>query len=304
VSVLHVVRYGERGDHDGPAAPPLLAVHGVTGHARRWERLATDAWPHRQVVAVDLRGHGFSTWEPPWSLGQAVDDLLDTLDHLGLDVVDLVGHSYGGALGIQLLARAPDRLRRLVLLDPGFDRPRGLMAAEAAGFLAADGWATLDEAIAARSAGWLHVGMSDGTAGGGLADREGAAGALHPDVADEIDRHLVEGPDGRFRFRFARAAAVSILGELCLPVPAVTIARPTLLVTATAAGVVTPAVVARLRAELGPALDEATLPCGHMVFWDRFDETAALVERFLGAAAADPGPDAAPDPSADARARA
>jgi lipase len=295
VSVLHVVRYG---DHD---APPLLAVHGVTGHARRWERLATDAWPHRHVVAVDLRGHGFSTWEPPWSLGQAVDDLLDTMDHLDLDVVDLVGHSYGGALGIHLLARAPDRLRRLVLLDPGFDRPRGLMAAEAAGFLAADGWATLDEAIAARSAGWLRPDASDGAgghAGGGLADRGGAAGALHPDVADEIDRHLVEGHDGRFRFRFARAAAVSILGELCLPVPAVTTARPTLLVTATAAGVVTPAVVARLRAELGPALDEATLPCGHMVFWDRFDETAALVDRFLGAAAADP------DPDADARARA
>jgi lipase len=283
VSVLHAVRYGERRGDEGHDVP-LLAVHGVTGHARRWERLATQAWPHRQVVAVDLRGHGFSTWEPPWSIGQAVEDLLDTLDHLGLHVVDLVGHSYGGALGIHLLARAPDRLRRLVLLDPGFDRPRGLMAAEAAGLLATDGWATLDEAVAARSASWLRVNMGDGTAGGGLADRGGAAGAQHPDVADEIDRHLVEGPDGRFRFRFARAAAVTIFGELCLPVPAVTTARPTLLVTATEAGVVTPAVVARLRAELGPALAEAALLCGHMVLWDRFDETAALVDRFLGAA--------------------
>jgi lipase len=292
VTVLHVVRYGEHGQHadhahDGPANPPLLAVHGVTGHARRWERLATGAWPHRQVVAVDLRGHGFSTWEPPWSLGQAVDDLLDTLDHLGLDVVDLVGHSYGGALGVHLLARAPDRLRRLVLLDPGFDRPRGLMATEAAGFLAADGWDTLDEAVAARRAGWLSAGVSDEAAGGGLADGAGAEaeGTRHPDVADEIDRHLVEGPDGRFRFRFARAAAITILGELCLPVPPVATARPTLLVTATKAGVVTRAVVASLRAELGPALEEATLACGHMVLWDRFDETAALVDRFLAPAA-------------------
>jgi pimeloyl-ACP methyl ester carboxylesterase len=31
-------------------------------------------------LAVDLRGHGFSTWAPPWSMSQLVDDALDALD--------------------------------------------------------------------------------------------------------------------------------------------------------------------------------------------------------------------------------
>lgn len=282
MSVLHVV---EHGDPDATGRP-LLAVHGVTGHARRWDRLASGPWRDRRVVAVDLRGHGSSTWAPPWSLAQAVDDVLDTLDHLGIPSVDVVGHSYGGAVGLHLAARAPERIGRLVLLDPGFARDAELMAGEADALLARDGWATRAEAVAARSAGWLVVADDSRTAAGDLADRAGAVdptapSAVHPDVAAELEHHLVEGPDGRFRFRFSRAAVVTTFGELCRPVPDVADPPPTLLVVADRAAVVTPTVLADLHASLDPHLHVVHLDCGHMVAWDRFDDVAALVDDFL-----------------------
>lgn len=271
MTVLHVIRHGE------PTGAPLLAIHGVTGHARRWDRLARDRWAHRNVIAPDLRGHGHSTWEPPWSIEQMVDDLLDTLDHLDVDTVDVVGHSFGGALAVHLLARAPERIGRMVLLDPGFHRDPALIADEAEALLHRDGWSSRAEAVAARNAGWL---VSD-------PDRHDIAGDLPSgdtvprDVADEIDNHLTEGSDGRFRFRFGRPAVITVFGELSRPVPTVASTRPTLLVIAASAGVVTPTVEAALLQQFGDDLATATLECGHMVFWERFEETADLVGGFL-----------------------
>ena len=106
MTVLHTY---ELGDPDGE---PMLAIHGITAHGRRFRRLAEEAWPERRTVAVDLRGHGHSTSDGPWSIPQHVTDLLDTLDDLGLDGVDVVGHSDGGAIALALLAAAPERVRR------------------------------------------------------------------------------------------------------------------------------------------------------------------------------------------------
>ncbi|MBL7500556.1 alpha/beta hydrolase [Frankia nepalensis] len=296
MAVLNVERYGD------PDGPPLLAIHGITGHARRWERLAGEGWPARRTLAVDLRGHGFSPWEPPWSLDQLVDDVLDTLDALGAPTVDLVGHSYGGAVGLRLLARAPDRLRRLVLLDPGLARPSALMAAEAEALLGNDGWADLEAAIVARSAGWLKSSPDSSALAGALRVGASAPGdGVHPAIRTEIDHHLFEGADGRYRFRFSRPAVIAGFGELCRPVPEIPVARPTLVVVAGQAGVVTPGVLAQLRRQLGDQLLVTTLDCGHMVAWERFEDTVCLVETFLTrpgpvGPAGSPRPAASPDP--------
>ena len=59
---LHVHEWGD------PAAPPLVCLHGVTGHGERFKRLAEEHWSKRfHVIAPDLRGHGRSEWEPPWT---------------------------------------------------------------------------------------------------------------------------------------------------------------------------------------------------------------------------------------------
>ena len=74
MSVLNVHELGD------PAGPPLLAIHGVRAHGRRFRRLAEEAWPERRTIAVDLRGHGRSTYDAPWSIEQHVADLIETLD--------------------------------------------------------------------------------------------------------------------------------------------------------------------------------------------------------------------------------
>lgn len=115
MNALHIETFGP----DSPDAPLVLALHGLTGHGRRWSRLAADLPDHR-IVAPDLLGHGSSSWEPPWSY----DAHLDALEQVvaGLDrPFTIVAHSFGGALAIRLAQRHPDRVAALVLLDPAQD---------------------------------------------------------------------------------------------------------------------------------------------------------------------------------------
>jgi len=106
---LHVHEWG---DAD---SPPVVCLHGVTGHGGLFARLA-ERLPDHRVLAPDLRGHGRSTWEPPWRIETHLDDLLETF----ADVVSTawIGHSFGGRLVLELAAREPERVERAVLLDP------------------------------------------------------------------------------------------------------------------------------------------------------------------------------------------
>src|SRR3984893_13089825 len=111
--VLHVHEWGD------PSAPPLVCLHGVTGHGERFERLAEKRWaPHFRVLAPDLRGHGRSGYEPPWTFPTHVSDIIETIDALGVGEANWAGHSFGGPLILELAARHPERIRRAVLLDP------------------------------------------------------------------------------------------------------------------------------------------------------------------------------------------
>jgi lipase len=255
MAVLHTHRFGaSEGD-------PLLAVHGITAHGRRFRRLAEESWPARQTLAVDLRGHGRSTSDGPWSIGQHVTDLVDTLDDAGWGAVDVVGHSYGGAIGLTLLATAPERVRRLVLLDPALALGGDFASKAAADTIDFAGWATVEEATLARNAG--------------LGDD------INWGVAEDIAEHLVHGEDGRFRFRYHKPAVVTGWGEVCYPLPARVTPVPALLVVADRAELVSAATIAGLQALFGDLLQVQHLDAGHMHYWERFDETADLVTTFL-----------------------
>ncbi len=258
-SWMAILNFHSFGD---PAGEPLLAVHGITAHGRRFRRLAEDAWPERRTIAVDLRGHGHSTWDAPWSIHQLVDDVVDTLDSLGLhDPIDLVGHSYGGAIGLTLFAKAPERIKRFVMLDPALARPPEFAAENAAATLAGNGWASVEEATIARNAG--------------LGDE------INPAVTEDIASHLQQSDDGRYRFRYDKAAVVGGWGEMCYPLPAALSHRPTLLVNALRAGIVAESTVEHLTTLLGDDLSVVRIDCGHMLYWERFDETAAAVTDFF-----------------------
>ena len=70
------------------------------------------------MLAPDLRGHGRSGYEPPWTFATHVADPVETLDALEIDSAAWVGHSFGGRLTLELAAAHPERVRRAVLLDP------------------------------------------------------------------------------------------------------------------------------------------------------------------------------------------
>jgi pimeloyl-ACP methyl ester carboxylesterase len=103
--------------------PPLVLLHGllVTHHAFRaiLEPLAAD----RRVLALDLPGCGESDRPEPdaadgYSLPWLAARVQEALGALGVGQCDLLAHSFGGAVAIELATSVPACVRRLVLVDP------------------------------------------------------------------------------------------------------------------------------------------------------------------------------------------
>jgi lipase len=243
-----------------PDGPPLLCVHGITSWGGRFRRLAETRLAAYHVVAVDLRGHGESDWEPPWSLGAHVGDIVDTLDALKLDRVGVVGHSFGGRLALELASRHPDRVGRIVMLDPAVWVPPHI-ALEYAELAREDvTYSSVEEAIAER-----------------LSRDTGTDEAL---VREELPLYLHPTEDGRWRGRFTPAAIVTAYSEMAKAPPLAQVSAPTLLVRGRESEVV-PESMQDLVLETMSDCRAVTVPGGHIVMWDAFDETADAILGFL-----------------------
>lgn len=253
---LHLHEWGD------PAAPALVCLHGVTAHGRRFRRLAEERMAARfRVIAPDLRGHGRSDWEPPWALAPLVADVVETLDALGVARAAFVGHSLGGRLLLDLAARAPERLDRLVLLDPAIQLLPHVAFDLAENERRERAFASPEEAAQAwdDAAPWTP------------------RAAIDEDVAEHVERR-----DGAYRYRYCQSAVVALYGELAGEPPAPeTLRAPTLLVTARDFGLVREEQASDYAAALGDRLTVVHVAGGHNVLWDAWDETAAAVEEFL-----------------------
>lgn len=111
-----------------PDAPPLVLVHALGENADDWATVTPELARRHRVYAVDLRGHGRSDWPGDYSLELMRADVLGLLDALGLDRVDVIGHSLGGIVAYLVAAERPHRVRRLVLEDVPVPRPRTAVA--------------------------------------------------------------------------------------------------------------------------------------------------------------------------------
>ena len=114
----------EAGPHN--TRPPLLLLHGFSGHRDDFigvmPRLARD----RRVLAPDLRGHGDSEHGPGrlgFSFAQLGNDLAAFLDALEIPQIDLLGHSFGGFVAIRFALEAPARVRSLILMCTAPETP-------------------------------------------------------------------------------------------------------------------------------------------------------------------------------------
>ena len=137
--------------HDVGSGAPVLLIHGSGPGVSAWAnwRLVIPALAKdRRVIAPDMVGFGY-TDRPAgirYGMDTWVQQALDLLDALGLEQVDLVGNSFGGALAMALAIRAPQRVRRLMLMgsvgvpfeitegldavwgyEPSFEAMRGIM---------------------------------------------------------------------------------------------------------------------------------------------------------------------------------
>jgi lipase len=255
---LHVYEWGDAG------APPLICLHGVTAFGARFAQLAEERWAARfHVLAPDLRGHGYSGWDAPWTFDTHVADLVETFGALGPAM--WLGHSFGGRLVLELAAAHPRLVRRAALLDPAIQLlPQ--VALDAANFERREPvYGSVEEYIQERL-------------------------LLYPDspraaMEHEAEQHLEQQRDGTLRRRTCQAAAVSIYGELASDPPAPsTLAAETLLLHAPAYGLVHAEQVETYRVALGDRLRVVEVPGMHMVQWDAFDEVASAVAHLLDSA--------------------
>jgi len=102
------------------SGPALLLVHGLLGYSFSWRFAIPALARHATVYAIDLLGTGFSDRPPgmDYSFKASAERLLRFMDATNLPTCDLMGTSHGGAVSMRAAAMAPDRIRRLILVDP------------------------------------------------------------------------------------------------------------------------------------------------------------------------------------------
>jgi pimeloyl-ACP methyl ester carboxylesterase len=139
-------------DWDG-AGPPLVLLHGLSGHARTWDHTAAALSGKYHVLALDQRGHGDTDWAPQYGFSPMSEDLLGFLDALDLPEVTLVGLSMGGLVSFVFAAAHPERVTRAVIMDIGPEIAPAGSANVASSLAARDTFSSADEAFAqARAA--------------------------------------------------------------------------------------------------------------------------------------------------------
>jgi len=102
----------------GTGDDPVLLLHGWPQHWYEWRELMPALADRHRVVAMDLRGFGWS--DAPrrgYEKENLASDVLAVLDELGLEQVKLVGHDWGGWIGFLLCLRAPERFDRYLALN-------------------------------------------------------------------------------------------------------------------------------------------------------------------------------------------
>ncbi|HEY0385471.1 MAG TPA: alpha/beta hydrolase, partial [Pyrinomonadaceae bacterium] len=103
----------------GTGTEALVLVHGLTSNLAFWPTLLIAGLAARyRIILVDLRGHGYSGMPPTgYTTGSMAQDIKELLDSLDIGSAHLLGHSYGGAVALNLAILYPERVISLILAD-------------------------------------------------------------------------------------------------------------------------------------------------------------------------------------------
>ncbi|MGP4115031.1 alpha/beta fold hydrolase, partial [Streptomyces sp. 4N509B] len=169
---------------EGPAcAPPLILGTSLGTSTALWDQLAPELSSAWRVVRWDLPGHGRSSprlLAPGASVADLAGRVLDLADHLGLDRFSYAGVSLGGAVGLWLAARHPERVERLAVVSCAARFPDPAGWRERAALVRREGTAPVAASAAERwfTAGFTHPGL--------LADLRAAEPAAYAACCDAL----------------------------------------------------------------------------------------------------------------------
>ncbi|MEJ5998349.1 alpha/beta fold hydrolase [Corynebacterium sp. H130] len=242
---LHTVTYGSSSE------TPLVLLGSLGSSVKMWLPQLDHFSASRQVVAVDLPGHGLSDTVAP-SVESFATAILNTLP---FEQFDLMGLSLGGALAQHIALNHPDRVRRLVLVSTA---PK---------FGESDAW--IQKAADVR-AGKLDE-FSHGTLERWFSPTWRAS---HP-ASYEYWRQMVSGSPAE---GYALACE-ALSGFHNTSLESITV--PTLIVAGEQDTSTPPSVVQTLQAIPGSRYEEFS-PAAHLLNVERAAEFNALVEEFLG----------------------
>ena len=142
---IHYLDWGSHGKQ------PLILLHGIARVARTFDHLAPHFTAKYHVIAVDMRGHGDSAWDPAG--GYVVEDYVRDIEaliaQLQLTNIVLWGNSTGGRVAQMIAGLHPEWVASVIVEDVGPERPREVSNRRADRMSKeADGWATADDLYA------------------------------------------------------------------------------------------------------------------------------------------------------------
>jgi pimeloyl-ACP methyl ester carboxylesterase len=102
---------------------PLVVLHGAFMTIELMGKLIPGLAQGRQVIAVELQGHGHTAdVDRPITYEHLADDTAALLRHLGIGSADVYGYSLGGGAALQLAIRHPELVRKLVVVSASYSK--------------------------------------------------------------------------------------------------------------------------------------------------------------------------------------
>jgi pimeloyl-ACP methyl ester carboxylesterase len=100
---------------------PLVMLHGGVNPSEMFGGTLAEMAKSHRVVAVHLRGHGFSTdADDPWTYEGMADDVAALMGQLKIARADLMGYSTGAGVALQIAIRHPERVGKLVAISMAY----------------------------------------------------------------------------------------------------------------------------------------------------------------------------------------
>ena len=250
-------------DWGGAGRQPLVLVHGLDRTAHTFDHLAPHFTSRYHVLAIDMRGHGDSAWDPQarYVVEDHAQDLAAVIEQLALRDVILWGNSTGGRVVQVYAGMRPENVAAVIAEDVGPERPRQIADSYARRVEAeAKGWASQEELVA-------HLRMSNARMPEALIRtwvRSGSKRGSDGRVVWKRDPNLSKGFVATDLWRYVRQMKA-----------------PALYVLGGGSTIVSAADLEQLRTTL-PRVEIVTMPgLGHFPSDEKPQEFVAIVDKFL-----------------------